>query len=219
MRPGRSWVVSGDGYLFRHQQQTKMRRSKMTMRSIHDLIGIERSQSGPPACAISAASTSDAVLTADTRVFMTSSCPLSWDMGTAYVATVGRECRRCARDCQPKVRSAPMPLERRSVRTTRTCLGSAGTLELRHRRLRHVLVLLRGATAHAARALDHAVSDDRHGAHARDHVAALGRDDALDDRRAGALGELAAGAAESDRRDGLALRAVEIGRASCRDSG
>src|SRR5262249_24079812 len=82
-------------------------------------------------------------------------------------------------------------------------------LELRHRRLRHVLVLLRGASAPPARALDHAVADDPHRAHAGVHGAARGGADALDDRRAGALGELAAGAAEGDRRDGLALRAVD----------
>src|SRR4030095_15877248 len=75
-------------------------------------------------------------------------------------------------------------------------------LQLGDGRLRHVLVLLRSAAANPARALDHAVLDDRHGAHARDHVAALGGDDALDDRGAGALGQFAACAAGGGRGEG-----------------
>src|SRR5262249_35020824 len=82
-------------------------------------------------------------------------------------------------------------------------------LELRDGRFRDVLVLLRGAAADPASALDHAVPDDRHGAHARDHVAAGMRDDALDDWAPGALLQFAAGPSEPGRGDGLALRAVD----------
>src|ERR1700752_2800053 len=67
---------------------------------------------------------------------------------------------------------------------------TAVLLELRDPRARAILVLLRGAAAHAARALDDAVADDRHGALAGNHVAALGVGDALDDRAARALGQL-----------------------------
>ncbi len=69
--------------------------------------------------------------------------------------------------------------------------------ELRDGRFRNVLVLLGGPATDAARAVDHAVADDRHRALARDHVAALGRDDALDDGTAGPLGQLATSRASS----------------------
>src|SRR5262245_33297167 len=72
-----------------------------------------------------------------------------------------------------------------------------------------VLVLLGRAAADSARAVEHARADDRHRALARDHVTALGRGDALDDRAARALGQLAAGSGEAGRRHRLALRAVD----------
>src|SRR6185295_6600968 len=65
-------------------------------------------------------------------------------------------------------------------------------LELGDARARAVLVLLGRTTAHAARALGHAVPDDRHAALAQDHVAPLRGGDALDDGTAGPLRELAA---------------------------
>src|SRR3989440_11387376 len=80
--------------------------------------------------------------------------------------------------------------------------------ELGHARARAVLILLRGAAADAARAVDDAVADDRHRALAGDHVAALGGGDALDDRGAGALLQLTARPREGSRRDRLPLRAV-----------
>src|SRR4029453_19597224 len=67
------------------------------------------------------------------------------------------------------------------------------------------------AAADAAGAVHHAVADDGHGTQARDHVPAFGGGDPLDDRATGALGQLAAGAPEGDRRDGLALAAVDAG--------
>src|SRR5204863_2997045 len=84
-------------------------------------------------------------------------------------------------------------------------------LDLRHARPRAVLVLLGGAAADAAGAFDDAVADDGHRALADDHVPALGRGDALDDRAPGALLELAAGAPERDRGDGLPLGAIGAG--------
>src|SRR5213593_2659873 len=92
---------------------------------------------------------------------------------------------------------------------SKTSIEPATTSELRDGRFRDVLVLLRSPAAHTARTFHDAVADDRHGAHARDHVAALGGDDALDDGRAGALGQLAADAPEGGRGDGLALGAVD----------
>src|SRR5215813_3343550 len=85
------------------------------------------------------------------------------------------------------------------------------TLELRHSRMGAVLVLLGGAATGPARAFHQAVPDDGHRALARDHVPALGGHDALDDRIARPLGELAAGPAERDGGDGLALGAVGAG--------
>src|SRR5882672_2713178 len=85
------------------------------------------------------------------------------------------------------------------------------SLELGHARARAVLVLLRGATSDAARAFHHAVADDGHRALAGNHVPALGRGDALDDRAPRAFGELAAGPPEGRRRDGFALRAIGAG--------
>src|SRR5260370_42184241 len=74
-----------------------------------------------------------------------------------------------------------------------------------------VLVLLRGAAADAAGALDDAVSDDRHRALAHDHLAARGGGDAARRRLIGARRHLAAGPAKSSRGDGLALAAVGAG--------
>src|SRR5437773_604330 len=102
-----------------------------------------------------------------------------------------------------------LPVRGISGRIENQTRARANNLQLRDRRLRDVLVLLRGAAAHAARALDHAVFDDRHGAHARDHVSALGGGDSLDDWAPGALLQLAAGAAERGRRDRLTLGAVD----------
>src|SRR5437899_1954146 len=149
--------------------------------------------------------------------------------GTSAVRPAPRPCgpcvanlARCARHDPPFRRAPPPaaaprslvwprgsergPWRRRARRAPGPWRAAASLLlELRDSRLRHVLVLLRCPAANPARALDHAVLDDRHGAHTRDHVAALGSDDALDDRRAGALGQLAAGAPEGGRGDGLAL--------------
>src|SRR5260370_439613 len=83
--------------------------------------------------------------------------------------------------------------------------------ELGRARARAVLVLLRGAAADAARAVDDAVADDRHRALAGDHVTALGGGDALDDRAAGALLQLTARPREGGRRDGFPLGAVGAG--------
>src|SRR5437879_13298113 len=83
--------------------------------------------------------------------------------------------------------------------------------KLGHARARAVLVLLRGAAADAARAVDDAVADDRHRALAGDHVAALGGGDALDDRAARALLQLPARPREGGRRDSHPLRAVGAG--------
>src|SRR4030095_6853717 len=86
-----------------------------------------------------------------------------------------------------------------------------GALELGDARAGAVLVLLARAAAHAARALGHALPDDRHAALARDHVAPLRRGNALDNGTARALGELAARPGEGDGGDGLALAAVHAG--------
>src|ERR1700726_2013627 len=64
-----------------------------------------------------------------------------------------------------------------------------------------VLVLLRGAAADPAGALDDAVADDRHRALTHDHVAALGRGDAARRRLVGPRLHFAAGAAERGRGD------------------
>src|SRR5262249_36063135 len=142
-----------------------------------------------------------------------SGCPNARRVATAAPGrrTCGARSRRCDRArlallCIP--RTDPQSGTTESAAATPSHAARAGA-EVRHRRLRHVLVLLGRPAAHAARTLDHAVSEDRHGAHARDHVAALGGDDALDDRCAGALGQLAAGAAEGDRGDRLALGAID----------
>ena len=55
-------------------------------------------------------------------------------------------------------------------------------LELRDACAGTVLVLLGRAAPYPARAFQHPAPEDRHRALARDHVPALGRDDALDDR-------------------------------------
>src|SRR5215470_3304813 len=86
---------------------------------------------------------------------------------------------------------------------------AAATSEPGNPRPRAVLVLLRRPAAHAAGADGHAVAHDRHRALARDHVPALRRHDALDDRGSRPLLELAAGPPERHRGDGLALRAVD----------
>src|SRR5947207_9067276 len=86
-----------------------------------------------------------------------------------------------------------------------------GLLQFCDARARAVLVLLGGPAADAARAVHHAATDDGYGALARDHVAALGGSDALDDRAPGALLELAARTRERDGGDRLALRAVRAG--------
>src|SRR6267378_5008903 len=85
------------------------------------------------------------------------------------------------------------------------------SLQLRHTRARTVLVLLRGPASDATCAFRHAVADDGHRALAGNHVPALRRGDALDDRAPRALGELAAGPPEGRRRDGFALRAIGAG--------
>src|SRR4029450_4911067 len=83
--------------------------------------------------------------------------------------------------------------------------------EFSHSGARAVFVLLRGAAADAAGAVDHAVADDGKGALARDHVSAFGGGDALDDRASRALGQLTAGTREGGRGDRLALRTVGAG--------
>src|SRR5207245_10870506 len=69
-----------------------------------------------------------------------------------------------------------------------------------------VFVLLRCSSSDATRAFQHAIADDRNGALAGDHVAALGRNDALDDRTPGALGQLTTRTREASRSDGFADR-------------
>src|SRR6516164_8535747 len=76
---------------------------------------------------------------------------------------------------------------------------------------RTVLILLRGAAAHAAGALDDAVAKDRHGALAHDHVSAGGSRDPARRRMLGPLGQLATRAAERRRGDRLALAAIGAG--------
>src|SRR5437016_5880391 len=89
------------------------------------------------------------------------------------------------------------------------CSGGARPLELGDARAGAILVLLRRAAADAARAVDEPTAHDRHRALVRDHVPALGRGDALDDRRTRALLQLAARSREGGRGDRLALRAVD----------
>src|SRR5439155_26162102 len=82
-------------------------------------------------------------------------------------------------------------------------------LELRHPGAGAVFVLLRCSSSDAARAFQHAIADDRHGALAGNHVPAFGRDDALDDRAPRALGQLTTRPREASRSDGFALAAVD----------
>src|SRR6266536_3173506 len=84
-------------------------------------------------------------------------------------------------------------------------------LELGDTRAGAILVLLGSPAAGSARALHHAIPDDRHRALAWNHVPALGGHDALDDGTARPLCELAAGSPEGDGGDGLALGAVGPG--------
>src|SRR6266404_7767877 len=86
--------------------------------------------------------------------------------------------------------------------------SSGGTLQLRDAGPGAVFILLRGAAANAAGALDDAVADDRHGTLAHDHLAARGGGYAAGRRLIGAFGHLAARTAEGRRRDGLALAAI-----------
>src|SRR6266404_8879677 len=86
--------------------------------------------------------------------------------------------------------------------------SSGGTLQLRDAGPGAVFILLRGAAADAAGALDDAITDDRNRPLAHDHLAARGGGNAAGGRLIGALRHLAARTTERRRRDGLALAAI-----------
>src|SRR5689334_20608351 len=74
-----------------------------------------------------------------------------------------------------------------------------------------IFVLLRGAAADPASALDDAVADDRHRALTHDHVIAFGLRDAARCRLVGPRLHLAAGPPEGRRGDRLSLAAIDAG--------
>src|SRR5439155_22669557 len=126
--------------------------------------------------------------------------PLVATSFTSQIARgTGRSCFEAARAAAPGREVLRQPSPRGCVpqleppRTLRVCprprrtpadgpFSAACTLELRHARAGTILILLGGSPAHSTRTLHHAVADDGHRPLARDHVPALGRGDALDDR-------------------------------------
>src|SRR5262249_2691521 len=127
---------------------------------------------------------------------------LAGDFGEAREERIDRH--------RPRRRSAPaFQIARQTDLHADTSDTIVLTLELRHPGAGAVFVLLRRSPSDTARAFQHAITEDRHGALARDHVAAFGRDDALDDRAPGALGQLTTRPREASRSDGFALAAVD----------
>jgi hypothetical protein len=86
-------------------------------------------------------------------------------------------------------------------------VGRRLPLQLRDTGAGAVFVLLAGATADPAGALDDAIAYDRNRSLGHDHVAALRRRKPAQCWHVGTLGHFAAGAAECRRDDGLALGA------------
>src|ERR1700758_4642052 len=86
--------------------------------------------------------------------------------------------------------------------------SSAALLKRRQAGASAVFILLRGAAADAAGALDDAILDDRYRTLAHDHVAAFGQGDTARRRLVGPFGQLAARPAERRRGNGLALAAI-----------
>src|SRR5271169_5505388 len=106
-----------------------------------------------------------------------------------------------AAQAAPEVRPALAAVQPRSA------LFSV-SLQLRNASAGAVFVLLSGAAADAAGALDDAIAYDRNCSLAHDYVAALRRGNPSWRRLVGALRHLAAWAAERSRGDGLALAGI-----------